>query len=416
MIYRIRRKLYSEIVERHFRQRHFPTKGTTQLLIDLKINHILDQLKKRNLETYYGGLYTLPNTTAVKAWQKLLPQNPNHIGNRSINATQPLYATFQIEKDLIDKMIHLYHGSSDSIEGYISSGATEGNIFAAWIGRKYINKTVRLEKICLIRTDLAHYSITKAADVVGIQSYIAPLDRKLWNMSIDSLEKLIAHLYTKGFRGFLLPLTLGYTAGGTSDDYKKIIHSINKLTRKYSSVKFFIWLDAAFAGLISPFTTTHFSPFAINPIQLFIADFHKFMGVPYPAGLILYRKNLRQLIEKPIPYLKENDTTLLGSRTGLSSVATWSTIHKYGTEGFKQIISNCLNKKKTFLSLVRKKFPATRIISDDKTLQAALVVTTPLPDEFCEQYGLHMLNYSMLFENGRKIMKVYKLFFLPHFD
>ena len=120
-------------------------------------------------------------------------------------------------------------------------------------------------------------------------------------------------------------------------DYEYITKIVEKI-RKSLKVEFFLWIDAAFNGLVEPFLNSNFTPFKNAQIQTFSTDFHKYGFVPMPSGLILYRKSLRKLIERPIDYLKEKDNTLLGSRSGISPVGCWNVINALGKVGFKKII------------------------------------------------------------------------------
>ena len=59
--------------------------------------------------------------------------------------------------------------------------------------------------------------------------------------------------------------------------------------------------------------------------------------------LVLYKNNLRKLIEKPVGYLDQKDNTLLGSRSGISPVACWALVNSLGKSGFRKLV---LEKKK----------------------------------------------------------------------
>lgn len=385
----------------------------------LKIKWFLYLIKKelQNLKKWrsLSDLFCYPNPIAISVWRKLLPYNPNHLG-RWINRDIPPYKiTGKIEKDLIYKMIDLYHADENKIEGYITSGATEGNIFSAWLGRKKLEQHMSIEQIILIRTDLTHYSIRKAADIVGIRDIVIPVNEDNWNMSITELEKSISKLWKKGIRGFLIPLTLGYTVGGTDDDTEEIIPLTRKLKDKFKNIYFFFWIDAALNGLTLPFIEKNFRPFNDEEIQSFVVDFHKFAGVPYPSGIILYRKDLRSLIEHSIPYLTETDNTLLGSRTGIAAVSTWITIQSLGKTGLREVLRACLERKKTVLNYIEDHYPEIKIISEKNSIQAALIVKKPLPESFSLKYGLQMIHYKIKFKRQSKLLKIYKLFFMPEY-
>lgn len=393
----------------------FPERAISPLSQKIFLYYLVKQLKNYSENVGISALLTKPNKIAVTTWQKLLPYIANNLGNWSTNSNKPHNIATQLEKEVILKMINLYHAEKENIEGYITSGGTEGNIFSAWIGRKYLEQYTDKNKICLLRNDLVHYSVTKAADIVGIKDCLIPLDEKTWSTNIISLDKLIIQLYRKGLRGFLIPITLGYTVGGTNDDLENIIRHLHKIKKGLKAIHFFCWIDAALQGLVEPFLNKRFKPFYYPEISTFIVDFHKFAGVPFPAGLILYRKKLRKLIEKDIPYLTQKDNTLLGSRTGIAPAAIWTTIHFLGRDGFNKIIFACLQQKQEFLVKLSRIEKDVRIITDKDSVAVAVITKNKLSSDFCQKYGLNQIKYHLTFENGKKIVRLYKLFFLPRF-
>ncbi len=379
-------------------------KGKSSLVLRPMIASIINQYRERRVDGV-GDLYNLPNKIAVSVWQKLLPFNPGYLG---------LLGASETEKNVIKAMTDLYQGSSKKINGYITSGATEGNIYSCWLGRKYLEQYVKKEEICLLRTDLTHFSIRKGGDIIGVQEYIVGLNTKNWNMDIDSLSAKIEDLHKKGYRGFIIPFTLGYTVGGTNDDFTEVAKYLSKIKKKLN-IYFFTWIDAALSGLTYPFLSKNFKPFKNNLIKTIVVDFHKFAGVPFPAGVILYRREMETLIRKNIPYLKEKDDTLLGSRTGISAVAIWVTIQSFGKEGFKKIIFDCLKRKNQFINMIKSQFPDVIIKTDSQSVHLAVIVRSALPKQFCEKYGLSLIEYKIKFKEKTNNLLMYKLFFLPKF-
>ena len=247
-------------------------------------------------------------------------------------------------------MIDLYHGKLGALEGYVTSGATESNLYSTWVGRKYLEQFVKIHTICVVKTNLTHYSIRKSADIVNCPEFITPLERTGWGMSPKGLEKTVLKLYKGGFRGFLLPLTMGYTATGTSDDIGAVVRVANQILHAHRDIKIYIWIDAALNGLIEPFVADAFTPFSSPLVQTVVVDFHKLGHVPYPAGIIIYRKTLRKLVEKPVDYFPETDNTVLGSRTGVAPAAIWTMISYFGKLGYKNLIDKQLYLKQLFIT------------------------------------------------------------------
>ncbi|MCL5797595.1 MAG: pyridoxal-dependent decarboxylase [Patescibacteria group bacterium] len=415
MIGKVKKRISQILENDFFSEDTFPQYGTPRWKIDFRLNRIFSELKERKLKNLIGELYNLPNNLAVDVWNKFLPQNPNNLGNWSYKSlrNKKLFATYQIEKEVILQIISLLNSKKESLEGYVTSGATEGNIFSAWTGRKYLQRKFKNEQICLLCTDLSHYSVSKSADITNIAKFTVAVDKSSWSMSLSSLNKLLLSLYSKGYRGFLIACTLGHTIGGTNDDIDGIHDLLENFKKERSDVDVFLSLDAALSGSTIPFIKPVFHPFSLKYVQTFIIDFHKFPGIPYPAGVILYRAQLRTLIEQETYYLKQKDNTLLGSRTGIASTAIWAIIQHYGKTGFQKIILESIKRKNKFLSELNSKTEGISIITDQNAVNAALIVKKPLPKSLCDKYGLYLTKYPITFENKKEIVKLYKLFFLP---
>jgi len=174
--------------------------------------------------------------------------------------------------------------------------------------RNLLNKKLKTNQIVVIKTGLTHYSITKAANITDIDVTETSLSSNDWGMSPVFLEKTIKKEYQKGKRGFLIPLTLGYTITGSDDPIEEIDKIIIKIQKELVDTSFFCWIDAAFSGIIKPFTENNFSPFSYKNIHAFLTDFHKFPSFPYSSGVVIYKKNLIKNIEKN--NLKSNITPL----------------------------------------------------------------------------------------------------------
>lgn len=393
----------------------FPRRGTSSLCIKLNLRRVKNKLKKRKPEQFLGWLYTLPHPLSVYAYSYILDQNPSHLGSWT-NSLVEDNSTEKIEKEVIRKMINIYHTHPKILEGYVTSGGTESNLFSAWVGRTYLEKFIDKGKVCLLRTELSHYSVNKAARVVGVKDFTVPLDKNSWGMSPEGFEIVIRKLVEEGYRKFLVPITLGYTLTGSSDDLFLINKSIFRLKKVYKNIHFFVWIDAALNGLTMPFLLTNFSPFSMVNVQTFCVDFHKLGLTPYPTGIILYRKNLKKLIERDINYLPQKDVTISGSRPGSSAVAIWSMIHYLGFDGYKKNIVNCMKVKKHFIERLKIIDPSVTIISDEMSVHLGVIFNIPIEkfDNLQNRFGMFASKIVLNFyPKTRKKYTIYKFYFLP---
>lgn len=342
---------------------------------------------------------------------------PNNLGNWT--DTEPFTIAGKIEGECI-QLVKKAFGAPLTTKGHLSSGSTEGNIYATWVGRNYLQKTLELDstqKIIVLKSSLAHYSIDKAANICGLQMIELAIDDLKWNIDLGGLSRTIEILYAKGIRGFLIPVTLGYTVTGTSDDIAAVNRFVKQVKKIHPDCGFFLWIDAAFSGLSQYFLSTKFRPFLSSEIQLVTVDFHKLLAVQYPGGILLYRPSLLRYIQKGIPYINnQRDTTLLGSRPGLNAIASWLSVKNMFTDQFRLIFNQALAKKNEYLANVKQIMKDIQIISDKTSLQCGLVVKGKKQEkEIKERLRLTTFDYRLLFSSGHKQIKICKLFFLPKF-
>jgi len=397
----------------------FPNTPTLSFQAEARLFGAKNELKNHNILYNLGALYTKPHIAAVKTYQSFLKLNPNHLGSWS--GKEPKYGTEQLEYEIIKKMANLYHAPKGKIEGYITSGGTEGNIYSLWLGRVYLEKLGPKGDICLLKTSLTHYSVTKAGNICNVPQFLTPLNSQEWNMDIGGLSKKIKDLYKKGYRGFILPLTIGYTSTGTQDNIREISNTVSNLKKELKNINFFIWIDAAFNGLIEPFINISFKPFLSPLIQTIVVDFHKFGMTPYSAGIVLHRKNLRKIIEQNIDYLNEKDNTLLGSRQGAAASSIWRIIHYFGKFGYKKIILKQLKNKKYFIENIKNLFPKIEIITHKNSLSCGIIFNSldsqKLPKFIENKYSLYPGLTNLAFVSDiKKRQIIYKFFFLPHVE
>jgi len=353
-------------------------------------------------------------TNIIKATANYMP---NNLGNWSIK--EPNTLTSQVEQNLI-KILKQYYHCNDTVIGHCGSGTTEGNIYATWIGRNYLLKKLSLKStdhIVLIKSCLAHYSIDKAADLTGINLVKISINRHQFNLDQKELTKKINNLYKKGIKGFLIPLTLGYTLTGTDDDYQNICSLVERFKKSHTDCEFFLWIDAAATGIYKIFTEKNFEPLTNENIQLISTDFHKFLAVPYPANVLLYRKSLLNYIKKYIPYIDQMDTTLLGSRPGINVLSAWISLLNLNEKKMRKSIRDATDRKETFLTQISKEHLDIEIINNVNSLQACLISNNHFSQEtLANKYKLQFINYNLLIKAKSEKLNLYKLYFLPNFN
>lgn len=411
------RKVIKKILNKGITQDKFPEVPISKIQLRAHFLSVQNDLKHNNICYNLGALCTNPHPYLAEVYGSFLKYNSNHLGNWSIKP--PKYNTQQLEYEVIQKIIDLYNAKKEDLEGYITSGGTEGNIYSLWMGRSYLSQFCNKEQITLLYTNLTHYSIRKAGNICDISRYFVPLDPTTWGMDSDGLQELVKRLYGQGIRGYLLSLTIGYTSTGTQDNIPKIIQTVKILEKEYPGTHFYIWIDAALNGLIEPFLNESFTPFFSPLIKTIVVDFHKFGLVPYSAGIVLYRRQLRDVIEQPIDYLHVLDNTLLGSRPGASATSIWAAIHLFGKKGYTKMIKDQMQNKQYFMEELSIKFPTADLINNNNSLSCGVIFHSlkddRLPRIIEDKYWLYPTRTKLLFYPKKEEERlIYKFFFLPH--
>jgi tyrosine decarboxylase/aspartate 1-decarboxylase len=111
----------------------------------------------------------------------------------------------------------------------------------------------------------------------------------------------------------------------------------------------YLHVDAAFGGYSIPFLNEigYKFPkfdFGLRGVCSITIDPHKMGLAPIPTRGIRFReKKYLEAMSVETPYLTEDrQSTLVGTRTGASTAATWALIKYLGREGYKNVSKQCM--------------------------------------------------------------------------
>lgn len=382
----------------------FPSKGTRIEDVLLHIEPGDNYVSKDRI--FLGYPQTVPHSLSVEVLKKYIVFNENHVGTFT-NTNIDVNLTRRLERELIEIMGDLY--GDNTVDGYVTSGGTEGNIMGVWIGRNFLNNN----ETCLIKTYLTHQSIQKASNLVGIMDVVDIPYSNVYCMDIDKLKECIEKKISLGITSFIIVATVGYTMTGTMDNVEEIDRLIQRMRIQYNAT-FYIHVDAAIGGLVYPFISTREFAFSYENVYSISVDPHKMGYIPFSAGLFICRKNMQKYIEIPIKYAKAvMDKTLISSRNASSAVACWAVFNHLGREGFViQLLS--LVKLKEYLVCKLKEEKLARIISDPGTNMVCIHFLNRkkgyLPEQIEKKY---VLDGFCLKYKGENIL-CYKIYIMPH--
>jgi histidine decarboxylase len=63
---------------------------------------------------------------------------------------------------------------------------------------------------------------------------------------------------------------------------------------------------------------------------------HKFIGAPFPSGVLITRRSAAQTLRRRIAYTGSPDSTISGSRSGHAPLMLWYAIHRVGPAAWRQ--------------------------------------------------------------------------------
>jgi histidine decarboxylase len=249
----------------------------------------------------------------------------NNLGGDCFTESNYHIDSREFEKDVLSFFSELYY--LQEWWGYVTTSGTEGNLYGILLGRENYPDGI------LYSSESAHYSVNKAARLFKIPYQKIAVQQPSEEMNYDDF-------YTK-----LIPdspaiicLNLGTTFTGAVDNIDEILNvlELKKVNR------FFIHVDGALGGMLVPYLHPHWIDFR-KPISSLSISGHKFIGSPFPCGIVITRKHIIEPLASEIEYIGAKDLTIGGSRNGHTSLCLWHEILRrrayFGLE-----VADCLDK------------------------------------------------------------------------
>lgn len=301
----------------------------------------------------------------ISTVEPFIERNSNNIGGH-FRGSSELRGTKRLEREVISSLAQLFH--NPSVEGWITSGATESNITGLWLAREYLHQ-LKCKRPALFLTQLAHDSIHKAGRILAIHDLIIVPTSNSGTMSEEGLREALQEAERRGIDGCIIVATVGATETGTCDAVDKLA----EILRKWTTSPFYLHVDAAFAGLVLPFSDPgRLFDFRVPEVQSLCVDLHKMAGTPIGCGVFLCRPTLSKYIEQNSRYSHVYDVTLLGSRPGFAATTAWYAIFSQGRKGFQARVYQCLTHKEQFLLGLQQAKIKFQLIHDEDVNIAAI--------------------------------------------
>ena len=241
--------------------------------------------------------------------------------------------TKQIENEVIKSIGELL--SIDEPYGHIVTGGTEANLMAIRAARNHARKYKGIVDGEIIIPASAHFSFKKAADMLNLNIVEAGLDDN-YKIDVDSVKSLISD------KTVAIVAIAGTTELGLIDP----IEEISKIAFENN---IYFHVDAAFGGFSIPFLRDlgydlPVFDFSLPGVCSITVDPHKMGLAPIPAGGILFREEeYLEVMAVDSPYLTvKTQSTIVGTRLGASSAATYAVMKYFGKEGYSKLANEMM--------------------------------------------------------------------------
>ncbi|SBT44124.1 histidine decarboxylase [Micromonospora auratinigra] len=229
--------------------------------------------------------------------------------------------TKQYEREVLDWFGDLFRAPATDRWGYLTSGGTEGNLYALYLAR------ARFPKGLVYYSADAHYSLPKCVDILGMDAVVIRTDER-GEMDYDDLARMIDQHRD---RPAIVVATCGTTMTEAADDVPRIRRILAR-----AAVRHHLHVDGALAGVPLALADDGSTLRLDTTIDSVSISGYKFLGTPVPCGVVLTRRTLQQQLGQTPNYTATVDTTISGSRSGHPALLLWYAIRSLGHAGMRE--------------------------------------------------------------------------------
>lgn len=315
----------------------------------------------------------------------VLPLSKMMVGlNQNLVKIETSKAFTPLERQVIGMMHHLVYGEADSFYkkwmhsanhslGAFCSGGTIANITALWIARNRLLKAegefkgvakeglyramkhYGYEGLAILVSERGHYSLGKAADILGIgREFLIPVKTDA-NNKVQSAEmrRISRELNEKNIKVMAIVGVAGTTETGNVDP-------LNDLADLAAELGCHFHVDAAWGGATLLSEKYRHLLSGIERADSVTIDAHKQMYVPMGAGMVVFKHpSSAHAIEHHAEYILRKGSkdlgsqTLEGSRPGMAMLVH-ACLQVIGRQGYEILINRSLDKARYFAGLIQE--------------------------------------------------------------
>ncbi|EEX66755.1 glutamate decarboxylase [Vibrio metoecus] len=342
--------------------------------------HLLDTLVSHSVHTaspsFIGHMTSALPYFLMPLSKIMIALNQNLVKIETSKAFTPLERQVlgMIHRLIYGQNDHFYQQwmhSADHSLGAFCSGGTVANITALWVARNNalraeghfpgvekagLFKAMRhygYEGLAILVSERGHYSLKKAADVLGIgQEGLVAVKTDAYNrICPEHLQQKIAELTAQKIKVFAVVGVAGTTETGNIDPLRTIAQICQR-----EQIHFHI--DAAWGG--ATLMSNHYRHL-LDGVELadsVTIDAHKQLYIPMGAGMVLFKNpDAMHSIEHHAQYILRQGSkdlgshTLEGSRSGMAMLV-YASMHIISRPGYELLIDQSIEKARYFADLI----------------------------------------------------------------
>ncbi|MBW3722422.1 putative pyridoxal-dependent aspartate 1-decarboxylase [Vibrio cholerae] len=364
-------------IEKDFSNAHIPEQPQfvsdhTQYLLDTLVSHSVHTASP----SFIGHMTSALPYFLMPLSKIMIALNQNLVKIETSKAFTPL------ERQVLGMNHRLIYGETDhfyqqwmhSAEhslGAFCSGGTIANITALWVARNNalkaegdfpgvekagLFKAMRHyghEGLAILVSERGHYSLKKAADVLGIgQEGLVAVKTDAHNrICPHDLEQKITELKANKIKVFAVVGVAGTTETGNIDPLRTIAQICQR-----EQIHFHI--DAAWGGATLMSNRYRGLLDGVELADSVTIDAHKQLYIPMGAGMVLFKDpNAMRSIEHHAQYILRQGSkdlgshTLEGSRSGMAMLV-YASMHIISRPGYQLLIDQSIEKARYFADLI----------------------------------------------------------------
>ncbi|EOX4225725.1 pyridoxal-dependent aspartate 1-decarboxylase PanP [Vibrio cholerae] len=364
-------------IEKDFSNAHIPEQP--QFVSD-HTQHLLDTLVSHSVHTaspsFIGHMTSALPYFLMPLSKIMIALNQNLVKIETSKAFTPLERQVlgMIHRLIYGEADHFYqqwmHSAEHSL-GAFCSGGTIANITALWVARNNalkaegdfpgvekagLFKAMRHyghEGLAILVSERGHYSLKKAADVLGIgQEGLVAVKTDAHNrICPHDLEQKITELKANKIKVFAVVGVAGTTETGNIDPLRTIAQICQR-----EQIHFHI--DAAWGGATLMSNRYRGLLDGVELADSVTIDAHKQLYIPMGAGMVLFKDpNAMRSIEHHAQYILRQGSkdlgshTLEGSRSGMAMLV-YASMHIISRPGYQLLIDQSIEKARYFADLI----------------------------------------------------------------